>query len=414
MPPRGEGSPLVAGPAVASLRRMSSHTTSAFQPTRLLRSIPPYVFWDLEARKQAHREAGRTLLDLGIGSPDQPVPAEVLAHLQEAVGRRELSRYPHFRGHPELFGAFAEYAADRFGVTLDPMAEMLAVAGSKEGFTEVVLATCEPGDVVLVPEVYYPVYVRATQLAGAEPVFVPFREDGSLDLDAIDGESLARARVLIANYPCNPTTATLDLAGMERLVAFAKQHGLLLVSDLAYAELGFDGYRAPSALEVPGAIDCTVELHTASKSFCMASFRVGLVVGNRAVLDALDAYRTNTGYGSASLPQIAAAAAYRAHRTVVPPIVAEYQARRDALVEALHEGGWDVTAPRATMYLWLPVPAGFDDWQWVEHCMADHGVVVTPGSAFGEGGRGRFRISLVQPPERLVDAARALTRAAAR
>ena len=390
---------------------MSSTTTRAFRPTRLLQSIPPYVFWDLEARKQAHREAGRTLLDLGIGSPDQPVPAVVLAHLQESAVRRELSRYPHFRGHPELFAAFADYAASRFGLALDPAHEMLAVAGSKEGFTEVILAVCEPGDVVLVPEVYYPVYVRATQLAGAEPVFVPFLADGSLDLASVSPEQLARARVLIANYPCNPTTATLELAGMERLVAFAKQHGLLLVSDLAYAELGYDGYRAPSALQVPGAIDCTVELHTASKSFCMASFRVGLVVGNRDVLQALDAYRTNTGYGSASLPQIAAAAAFRAHAEVVPPIVAEYAARRDALVSALNDGGWQVEAPRATMYLWLPVPEGFDDWQWVEHCMATHGVVVTPGSAFGAAGQGRFRISLVQPPEQLVQAAEALTRA---
>ncbi|MCU0616610.1 MAG: aminotransferase class I/II-fold pyridoxal phosphate-dependent enzyme [Gemmatimonadaceae bacterium] len=391
---------------------MPSSTPRPFRPSRLLQSIPPYVFWDLEGRKAAHREAGRTLLDLGIGSPDQPVPEEVLAHCTEAIARRELSRYPHFRGHPELFGAFAEYAAERFGIALDPTREMLSVAGSKEGLTEVVLAVCEPGDVVLIPAIYYPVYVRATQLAGAEPVFVPFRDDGSLDLDAIPAAQLARARVLIANYPCNPTTATLDLAGVERLVAFAQQHGLLLISDLAYAELGFDGYRAPSALEVPGALDCTVELHTASKSFCMASFRVGLVVGNADVLNALDVYRTNTGYGNASLPQIAAAAAFRAHTRIVPPIVAEYQARRDALVDALRAGGWPVNAPRATMYLWLPVPDGLDDWQWVEHCMAHHGVVVTPGSAFGAAGQGRFRISLVQPPEQLREAAHALTRAA--
>jgi LL-diaminopimelate aminotransferase len=391
---------------------MAARTPDGFRPTRLLRTLPPYVFWELEARKQAHRDAGRPLLDLGIGSPDQPVPSEVQAAVREAVGRRELSRYPHFRGHPELFAAFADYAADRFGVTLDPARELLAVAGSKEGFTEVILATCEPGDVVLVPAVYYPVYVRATRLAGAEPVLVPFREDGALDLDAIAAEDLARARVLVVNYPCNPTTATLERDGLVRLVDFARQHGLLLVSDLAYAELGFDGYRAPSALEVPGAMACTVELHTASKTFCMASYRVGLVAGNRDVLDALDAYRTNTGYGSASLPQLAAAAAFRAHARLVPPIVAEYRARRDALVAAFREEGWEVAAPRATMYLWLPVPSGLTDWQWMERCLDDHGIVVTPGSAFGAAGANRFRVSLVQPPAELERAARALTAAA--
>jgi LL-diaminopimelate aminotransferase len=390
---------------------MTSVTPSAaFEPSRLIRSIPSYVFWDLEARKAAHRAVGRELLDLGIGSPDQPVPAPVVARLQEAATRRELSRYPAFRGHPEFFAAFSAYLADRFGVTVDPARQLMSVAGSKEGYTELVLALCNPGDVVLVPEVYYPVYVRAAQLAQAEPVLVPFAPDGSLDLDAVDPALVARARLLVANYPCNPTTATLELAGYARLVDFCRAHGIVLVSDLAYAELGFDGYRAPSALQVPGAMECTVELHTASKSFNMASFRVGVVVGNADAIEALDAYRTNTGYGAASLPQLAAAAAYEAHRELVPPIVAEYQRRRDAAVAAFRESGWDVPAPQSTMYLWLPVPAGFDDWGWVEHCMTTHGIVITPGLAFGEAGRGRFRLSYVQPAGLLATAARTLAR----
>ena len=380
----------------------------AFPPTRLLRSIPPYVFWELEARKHAFRAEGHTLLDLGIGSPDQPVPDVVVERIREVASRPELSRYPAFRGHAELLTAAARYLDERFGVPTDPSRHFMSVAGSKEGLAEIVLAVCEPGDVVLVPEVYYPVYVRATQLAMAEPVFVPFAPDGTLALEAVDPALLARARVLIVNYPCNPTTATVELAELERLVDFARRHGLLLVSDLAYAELGYDGYRAPSALQVPGAMDCTVELHTASKSFCMASFRVGLAVGNPEVITALDAFRTNTGYGAGSLPQLAAAAAFEHHAEIVPGIVAEYQRRRDALVAAFTECGWPVEAPRATMYLWLSVPEGFDDWAWVEHCMTAHGIVITPGLAFGEAGRGRFRISLVQPAERLVEAARAL------
>jgi LL-diaminopimelate aminotransferase len=382
--------------------------SASFQPTRLIRSIPQYVFWELEARKQAHRDAGRTLLDLGIGSPDQPVPEAVVARVQDTAGRRELSRYPAFRGHPELLAAASHYLADRFGVQADPARHLMAVAGSKEGLAEIVLSLCEPGDVVLIPEIYYPVYVRATQLAQAQPVLVPFTAAGTLDLEAIAPAQLANARLLISNYPCNPTTTTIDLAEQARLVAFARAHGLLLVSDLAYAELGYDGYRAPSALEVPGAMECTVELHTASKSFSMASFRVGFVAGNADVIAALDAYRTNMGYGAASLPQIAAAAAFAGYRDIVPGIVAEYQRRRDALVSTFVQHGWAVTSPKATMYLWLDIPEGYDDWGWVEYCMTTHGIVVTPGLAFGEAGRGKFRVSFVQPADVLAGAARAL------
>ncbi len=379
-----------------------------YQPKQLIRSIPKYVFWELDQRKRAHRAAGRTLLDLGIGSPDQPVPPQVVEALREAAGRKELSGYPYFRGHPEFLRAVADYMVDRFGVHTDPDRDYMAVAGSKEGLAELVLAICEPGDVVLVPEVYYPVYVRSTNLALAEPVLVRFAADGSLDLDAIAPEHIARARILIANFPCNPTTATLDLAGMTRLVEFARANGILLVSDLAYAELAYDGYSPPSALQVPGAMECVVELHSASKSFNMAGYRVGVVVGNADAIGALDAYRSNTGYGAATLPQLAAAAAFTNYRETVKPIVSEYVARRDALVSTFADCGWDVPSPRATMYLWLRIPAGFDDWGWVEHCMSNLGVVITPGIAFGEAGRGMFRISLVQPAPVLSVAAKAL------
>lgn len=380
-----------------------------FAPTRRLQTLPQYVFWELDARKRAHRDAGRTLLDLGIGSPDQAVPAPVLEAIREATLRPELSRYPAFRGHPEFLAAVAGYMRDRFAVAVEPEHDLLAVSGSKEALAEILLAICETDDVVLVPEIHYPVYVRATQLAGATAVLVPFTSDGRLDVDAVPADDLARARVLIANYPCNPTTSTVELAEFARLVEFARRHDLLLVSDLAYAELGFDGYRPPSALQVEGASDCTVELHSASKSFNMAGFRVGFVVGNRDVIKTLDSYRTNIGYGAASLPQLAAAAAFAGYRDILPPIVAEYTARRDALVAAFAAQGWPVTPPKAAMYLWLPVPEGFDDWGWTEHCMKEHGVVVSPGLAFGEAGRGNFRISLVQPADVLARAATAIS-----
>lgn len=378
------------------------------QPTRVIRSIPKYVFWELDERKRAHRASGRTLLDLGIGSPDQPVPECVLEAVRAATSRHDLNGYPPFRGHPEFLRAAADYLSDRFAVQSEPDRDFMAVAGSKEGLAELVLSICEPGDVVLVPEIYYPVYVRATQLALAEPVTVPFTDQGTLNFDAVDPALIARARVLITNYPCNPTTSTVDLAEMTRLVEFARANGIVLVSDLAYAELAYDGYRPPSVLQVPGATDVAVELHSATKTFNMAGFRVGFVVGNTQVIEALSAYRSNVGYGAATLPQHAATSAFNNYRTIVPPIVAEYQARRDALVGAFNNAGWNVALPTAAMYLWLDIPQGYDDWGWVEHCMDKHNVVVTPGLAFGEAGRGHFRISLVQPSSVLAHAAQAL------
>jgi LL-diaminopimelate aminotransferase len=378
-----------------------------------LAAIPPYVFYELDARRSRQRAAGKSLIDVGIGSPDGPIPDVVIEAMQRTAADRALSGYPSFRAHPAFTAAVSAYLHARFGVTIDPVAELLALAGSKEGIAELILSHTNPGDVVLMPEVYYPVYARATLLAGAVPVFVPFLPDGRLDLDAVAPANLARARVLIVNYPGNPTTATITLEDCAHLVAFAERHALLLISDLAYSELSFDGYRVPSVLEVPGALRVAVEMHTCSKSFNMAGVRIAYVAGKREALAQLDAYRSNIGYGVSTLAQMAGAAAFTHHEAIVPPIVAEYRVRRDALVGAMHAGGWQVHAPKATMYLWLPVPAGYDDWGWVDALMEGPGVVVTPGIAFGEAGRGRFRVSLVQPSDVLTKAAAAITAIAA-
>ncbi|MES2522748.1 MAG: aminotransferase class I/II-fold pyridoxal phosphate-dependent enzyme [Gemmatimonadota bacterium] len=377
--------------------------------SRLLDAIPPYIFWELDARRSAQRALGKTLIDLGIGSPDGPIPGVVIEAMQRAATERALSNYPNFRGHPQFLRAASDYMAERFGVSIDPSSEMLALAGSKEGIAELIMSHCNPGEVVLVPEIYYPVYARATALCGAEPVFVPLLADGRLDLDSLSAETLQRARVLVVNYPSNPTTAVVPLQEFERLVDYARAHGLLLISDLAYSELSFDGFQVPSVLQVPGAKDVAVELHTCSKSFNMAGVRIAFVAGGRAALTRLDLYRANVGYGVSTVSQLAGAAAFTHHLDIVPPIVEEYRARRDAAVGALQRGGWDVVAPNATMYLWLPVPAGFDDWGWVSALMEGPGIVVTPGIAFGAAGRGRFRISLVQPPATLASAAETIT-----
>jgi LL-diaminopimelate aminotransferase len=367
--------------------------------------MPPYIFAVLDERRAAARAAGRPLIDLGIGSPDQPIPPEVLEAIREVTSRRELSAYPSFVAHPAYAAAVVAYLARRFSVSVDPAHELLALAGSKEGIAELILSHCNPGDVVLVPAVHYPVYARATLMAGAVPVYVPFDAEGGLELAALAPQDIARAKLLIANYPCNPTTATLSREGWATLVDFARRHRLLLVSDLAYSELSFGGTRVASALEVPGAADVTVEFHSCSKSFNMAGLRIAFVAGQRRAIATLRAYRSNVGYGVSTLAQLAGAAAFTDAERLVPPIVAEYERRRDALSSALQANGWPVTPPSATMYFWLPVPDGFDDWSWVDALMAGPGVVVTPGIAFGEAGRGRFRISLVQPADVLAEAA---------
>ena len=378
-----------------------------------LAAIPPYVFYELDARRIRQRAAGKSLIDVGIGSPDGPIPDVVIEAMQRTAADRALSGYPEFRAHPLFRQAVAGYLHTRFGVRIDAGSELLALAGSKEGIAELILSHTNPGDVVLIPEVYYPVYARATLLAGAVPVFVPFLPDGRLDLDAVAPADVARARVLIVNYPGNPTTSTITLNDYAQLVSFAEKHALLLISDLAYSELSYDGYVVPSVLQVPGASKVAVEMHTCSKSFNMAGVRIAFVAGKQEAIAQLDAYRSNIGYGVSTMAQMAGTAAFTHHEAIVPPIVAEYRIRRDALVAAMQAGGWDVHAPKATMYLWIPVPAGYDDWGWVDALMEGPGVVVTPGIAFGEAGRGRFRVSLVQPAHVLTNAAAAITSIAA-
>ncbi|MEO7996263.1 MAG: aminotransferase class I/II-fold pyridoxal phosphate-dependent enzyme [Gemmatimonadaceae bacterium] len=390
--------------------------TTTFSASRTLSSIPPYVFWELDARRAALRAKGKTLVDFGIGSPDQPVPDVVLEALRTAVGERALSGYPHFTGHPDFRNAVAAFMQNRFGVAINPDTELMPVAGSKEGIAEIVLSMCNPGDVVLVPEIHYPVYARATQLAGAVPVFVPFAKDGTnrLMVETISADDLARARIMIVNYPCNPTTAIASREELAALVKFAEQNELLLVSDLAYSELSFDGYVVPSILELDGAKEVAIEMHSCSKTFNMAGLRIGFVTGNADAIAVLDQYRANVGYGVSTLPQRGAIAAFNNYKTLVPPIVAEYKRRRDALVDAMQQHGWATTVPQATMYLWLDVPKGFDDWGWVDALMEGPGVVVTPGIAFGAAGTGKFRMSLVQPASTLVGAVPLMTEVARR
>jgi len=388
-------------------------STTKLKQTEVLRRLPPYVFAELDRLKAAARARGATFVDLGIGSPDIPVAPEIIEALAEAARDPSSHGYPPFRGVPRFFESIGNYMQSRFGLIVDPAREALALSGAKEGLAQLVMSLCGPGDLVLVPEIYYPVYARSAWLSGAEVSWVPMRaRDGFvLDLDAVSEDDARRARVLIVNYPNNPTGARVGLEFYERAVAFARQHDLILVSDLAYSELTFGGTAAPSALQVEGASDVTIEFHSFSKTFSMAGLRIGFAVGNTDAIEALAAYRTNTGYGTPTAVQHAAAFALDNREALVPPKVAAYRARRDAMAAAFAAAGWRIPVPEASMYLWLPVPDGVDDWSWVQTLIDEDRVVVTPGVAFGDGGRGFFRISLVRDIDILATAA---TRIAAR
>jgi LL-diaminopimelate aminotransferase len=375
--------------------------------TATLRSLPPYVFAELDRLKTAARARGATLVDLGIGSPDLPMAPGIIDALAAAAHESGIQGYPPFLGAPRLFDAIGRFMQSRFGVALDAPNEALALSGAKEGIAGIIAALCGPGDVVLVPEIYYPVYARAAWLVGAEVRWIPMRVSTGfvLDLDAVPAADARRARLMIVNYPNNPTGARVEREFYDRAVAFAKRHDLLLVSDVAYSELTFGGTPAPSALESDTGHEVTLEFHSCSKTFSMAGLRIGFVVGNADAIDALAAYRSNIGYGTATAVQHAAAYALDHHAELVPPKVAAYRSRRDAMVSAFRAAGWNVKAPDATMYLWLPVPDGVDDWDWVKALIERDGVVVTPGVAFGDGGRGFFRISLVRDEATLAAAA---------
>jgi LL-diaminopimelate aminotransferase len=379
---------------------MTSTSPDIARLSHSLGSLPPYVFAELDRLKSDARRRGVQFVDLGIGSPDRPTPPAIVEVLQRAASDPATHGYPPFRGVDVYRDSVSRFMLRRFGVQADAETEVLALAGAKEGIAQIIMATAGSDDVVLVPEIYYPVYARAAQLAGATVHWVPMRASTGFlaDFDAIPPDTLRRARLLIINYPNNPTGAVAERDYFERAVAFAQQYGLILVSDLAYSQLTFDGFVAPSALEIPGAKEVTIEFHSCSKSFNMAGVRVGFAVGSAPLIDALAAYRTNVGYGAPSAVQYAAAFALDNYAELSGPVAAGYRVRRDAVAAAMRRMGQGTEPPRGAMYLWHRVPNAVDDWTFVRTMLDDARVVVTPGSAFGPGGAGYYRLSYVAEP----------------
>ncbi len=371
-----------------------------------LRNLPPYHFAEYGRKIAAKRAAGVDVISLSMGDPDLPTPPEVLDALTESARDQVNQRYPEYSGMPILREAVAAWFAHRFGVTLDPEREVLPLIGSKEGLAHLPLAVMDEGDVALMPDPQYPVYPTAVALAGGENYEVRLDpERGWLpDLAAIPGDVANSAKTLWLNYPNNPTGACASLDFFEEAVRFAREHDVLLVHDMAYAEVTYDGAKPPSLLQAPGAKDVAVEFHSLSKAYNMAGFRVGMVVGNAAVVEGLNRLKSNIDTGIFRPVQVAAARALALPQSWLDQRNAIYQRRRDVVLAACRALGMDVTTPEAGLYVWPRIPAGTTSASFAMDLLERTGVAVTPGTNFGAAGEGYVRISLTVPDARLDEA----------
>ena len=378
------------------------------RPSRRLERIPPYLFAELERKVAAKRAAGVDVISLGIGDPDTPTYPPIVAAAQRAVADPSTHTYPSNRGRREFREAVAAFYQRRFGVALDPETEVMAAIGAKECIFNLNLAFLDPGDVALASDPGYPVYTGGPLLAGGEPVLMALRPELAFapDLDAIPADKLERARLMFINYPNNPTGAVLPEGLFERAIALARRTGLLVVHDNAYSETTYDGYVAPSLLATAGAKDVGVEVFSLSKGYNMTGWRCAAIVGNADAIEQYWRLKSNIDSGNFEAVQLAGAAALAPELDAeVRAMNAVYRRRRDLVCEALAQAGVDVTPPRGTIYVWAPVPAGFESAAaYCEHVLEHAGVVISPGGAYGASGEGYFRISLTTPDDRLLEA----------
>jgi LL-diaminopimelate aminotransferase len=379
---------------------------SGIVPTSRLTDLPEYVFAWLDELKASACKRGADLIDLGMGNPDQPTPQPIVEAITAAYNDPKTHGYPPFRGSPRFREAVSSYMKRRFGVEVDAEREVLCLSGAKEGIAQATMAFADESTITLVPDIYYPVHGRASGLVGSHTHFLPLRaERGFLpDLSAIPASVLADARILILNYPHNPTGAVAPLELYEEAIAVCRRHNILLISDLAYSELTYDGFVAPSALQVPDAKDVTLEFHSFSKTFNMAGSRIGFAVGPAELIDALHAVRTNMGYGTPVPIQAGAAYALDHYKELEAPTVARYRMRRDFVIEGFRSLGWNSEPAHGSMFMWLPIPEGFGAQEWTQFLIDKADVVVTPGNAFGPGGEHYFRVSLIADPPVLTSA----------
>jgi LL-diaminopimelate aminotransferase len=377
----------------------------AFSKALRLQQLPPYLFAEIDKKKKAAIASGKDVINLGVGDPDRPTPRPIIESLQKHAENPAFHQYALDQGAPELRNTIAAFFERRYGVDLDPAAEILPTIGSKEAIAHFPLAVLNPGDIALVPDPRYPVYWSSTLFAGGEPYLIPLRPDHSFlpDFDAIPADVWKRTRLLFLNYPNNPTGAVADRAFFEQVVKLAHQHGFLIAQDAAYNEMFYQD-PPPSILEIEGAKDVAIEFHSLSKTFNMTGWRVGFAVGAAPQIAALGQVKANTDSGIFTAIQFAAITALEHYDSLTPPIRELYRDRRDAFTSALRKIGWNPPSPPATFYVWIPCPAGMSSMQVASRLLEEAAVVVTPGLGFGSTSDGFIRAALTVETPRLLEA----------
>jgi len=369
----------------------------------LITNLPPYHFADAKKRIAERKAAGVDVISLSMGDPDLPAPQAVIERLCATLQNPENTRYPEYRGMQALHAAIAAWFERRFGVRLTPERDILPLLGSKEGLAYVATAVLNPGDISLIPDPYYTVYVTGSTSVGAEPYMLPLHEENGYlpDLDNIPATVLTKSRLLWLNYPNNPTAACADRSFFEKAVAFAQRHHLVIIHDMAYAEVYFEDFRPISILQIPGAQEVAVELHSLSKTYNMAGFRVGMLVGNAELVDAVGRLKSNIDSGMFRPVQYAAIEALNLPQSWIEQRNGIYRRRRDMLVEGCNVLGMGTQTPKAGLYIWAAVPAGFTSREFTNWLFDTTGILITPGSNFGDAGEGYVRIALTAPDERI-------------
>jgi len=376
------------------------------QKSDRLKQLPPYLFMEIDRLKAEVQAKGVDIIDLGVGDPDLPTPAPILDRLTQAAREPKNHRYPSYSGMNDFRRAVARWYRQRFGVALDPDSEVVTLIGSKEGIAHFPLAFINPGDLALVPSPGYPVYYTGVLFAGGRSHFLPLlRENGFLpDLSLLSQETANQAKLLYINYPNNPTAAVAGRAFFENVVQFAREHRIMVCHDAAYSEISYDGYRPMSFLEIPGAKDIGLEFHSLSKTYNMTGWRIGFAVGSKELIGGLSQVKSNIDSGAAQAIQWAGIEALNGPQDGLERLRKVYQARRDLMIQGLRSIGLKVEPPKATFYLWIEVPPGYNSTRTTLHLLQQAGIVTTPGNGFGDPGEGYFRISLTVPEERLEEA----------
>ncbi|MFM7284515.1 MAG: alanine transaminase [Betaproteobacteria bacterium] len=383
------------------------------KPFPRIQRLPPYVFNITGELKMAARRRGEDIIDMSMGNPDGPTPRHIVEKLIETADKEHTHGYSVSKGIPRLRRAICNWYQSRYGVDLDPDTEAIVTIGSKEGLAHLMLATLDAGDTVLVPNPSYPIHIYGAIIAGAS--IQSFRMGSSIDffqeLERNIRESIPKPKMIILGFPSNPTAQCVELDFFERIVALAKQHDILVVHDLAYADICFDGFKPPSIMQVPGARDVAVEFFTMSKSYNMAGWRVGFMVGNRELVAALARIKSYHDYGTFTPIQVASVIALEGPQDCVEEVRLNYQHRRDVLCKGLHEAGWMVEVPRASMYVWAEIPEPYKHMgslEFAKKLLAEAKVAVSPGVGFGEYGDGHVRFAMIENEQRTRQAVRGI------